>query len=269
MLPQHTNAQLRFLQQEKNAAAYVIPFIEEGSPLKPGMRVLEIGCGEGGVLLPFLERGCYCVGVDLTSSRIALAGQFLGDYLHSGQLRLINKDIYLVDFSHEFEKSFDLIILKDAIEHIPEQERLMNYLKPLLKPGGFIYLGFPPWYMPHGGHQQICQNRILSMFPYVHLFPARIYGSILRRFKEDQDTVQALLEIKQTGISIERFESILKRQHYVIICKRPYLLNPIYRFKFGWKPRVQSRFIARIPFLRNFVTTCIYYLVKQQDVALG
>lgn len=264
-LAQHTDATLRFQQQVDNSAAYVIPFIEETTPVKPGMEVMEIGCGEGGVLQPFLTKGCRCTGVELVAFRIKLAEEFLKAYVEDGRLRLINKNIYDLDFLGEFKNSFDLIILKDAIEHIPEQERLMGYLKQLLKPGGMIFLGFPPWYMPHGGHQQVCENKLLSLFPYIHLLPTGLYRGLLKAFREDPATIRELLEIKATGISIERFERILRRHRYAIAAKRFYLINPIYRYKFGWKPRIQSGIIAGIPFLRNFVTTCVYYLVKAEE----
>jgi SAM-dependent methyltransferase len=264
-LPQHKDAGLRFRQQVDNSAAYVIPFIQEAFPLRPGMQVMEIGCGEGGVLQPFLEKGCHCVGVELVSSRIALARRFLEKEIKEGVLRLIHKNIYDLDFLGEFKGAFDLIILKDAIEHIPDQGRLMGYLKQLLKPGGVVFLGFPPWYMPHGGHQQVCHNKVLSMFPYVHLLPAPLYRSLLKACGEAPATIKELLEIKETGISIERFTRILKRNDYRVVHKRFYLINPIYRYKFGWKPRVQSPVVAAIPFFRNFVTTCVYYLVSASD----
>ncbi|TAN20035.1 MAG: class I SAM-dependent methyltransferase [Chitinophagaceae bacterium] len=264
-LAQHHDARLRFQQQVDNSARYVVPFIEEKFPLTKGMKVMEIGCGEGGVLKPFMEKGCFAVGVDLVASRIALAGDFLRDYISNGQLRLINQNIYDLDFLGEFKDSFDLIILKDAIEHIPEQEKLMGYLKQLLKPDGVIFLGFPPWYMPHGGHQQICKNKMLSVLPYIHLLPASIYRGILKNFKENESTVKELLEIKETGISIERFEHILKKNNYAVLKKRFYLINPIYQYKFGWKPRKQSRLLASIPYFRDFVTTCVYYLVKDKN----
>ncbi|HUX84162.1 MAG TPA: class I SAM-dependent methyltransferase, partial [Chitinophagaceae bacterium] len=156
-LSQHIDGKIRFNQQVENSAAYVIPFIEETFAIHPGMRVMEIGCGEGGVLQPFLERGCSCVGVDLEPARIALAETYLGGFRDTGRLRLISKNIYDLDFLGEFRGYFDLILLKDAIEHIPDQERIMGYLPGLLRENGRVFLGFPPWFMPHGGHQQICQ----------------------------------------------------------------------------------------------------------------
>ena len=75
-------------------------------------------------------------------------------------------------------------------------------------------------------------------------------------------TVEELLEIKSTGISIERFEKCLRLNKLAIVAKRPYLFNPIYFYKFGVKPRVQNTLVSTIPVLRNFVTSAMYYLVK-------
>ena len=52
----HSNKELYFQMQRENAAEYVLPFVEQAMPLRPGMHVLEIGCAEGGVLLAFLDR---------------------------------------------------------------------------------------------------------------------------------------------------------------------------------------------------------------------
>src|SRR5690348_4483075 len=264
-LLQHTNTQVRFDQQVENSRNYVIPFIAETFPVKAGMRVIEIGCGEGGVLLPFLELGCRCVGVDLEPWRIAIANDFLRDYLPQQQVRLIAKNIYDLDFLGEFKNYFDLILLKDAIEHIPDQEKITGYMKALLRPGGQIYFGFPPWYMPHGGHQQICENKVASMLPYIHLLPNPLYKGLLKAFGEKPDTIQELMAVKSTGISIERFERILERQGYRISNKRFYLINPIYKYKFRLQPRKQLGVISALPYLRDFFTTCVYYLVGQVD----
>jgi SAM-dependent methyltransferase len=261
-LPQHRDATLRYQQQVDNSRTYVLPFIEQAIPVTEGLRVMEIGCGEGGVLTPFLEKGCECVGVDLAPERIELAKEFLGTYVNSGKLRLIAKNIYDIDFLGEFRNSFDLIILKDAIEHIPDQEKIIGYLKNLLSPRGQVYFGFPPWYMPHGGHQQLCQGKVLSMMPYIHLLPRPLYRSLLKAGGEHDNIVRELMEIRDTGISIERFEKIVRRQGYTVTRKQHYLINPIYKYKFGVQPRKQWGPVTHIPFFRNFVTTCVYYLIK-------
>jgi cyclopropane fatty-acyl-phospholipid synthase-like methyltransferase len=163
----HADRKRYFDIQVMNAEKYVIPFIEEKFPLQPGMRVLEIGCGEGGVLKAFINRGCEGVGVELDAPRIDHANEYLPDDIAAGRLRFVVKDIYLVDTEKDFNGLFDIILLKDVIEHIHDQPKLIGWMKKFLKPGGIIFFGFPPWYMPFGGHQQICKSKI-SRLPYIH-----------------------------------------------------------------------------------------------------
>jgi SAM-dependent methyltransferase len=253
----HADRKRYFDIQVLNAEKYVIPFIEERFEVKAGMRVLEIGCGEGGVLKAFINKGCEGVGVELDAPRIDDARKFLPEDIAAGRLRFVVKDIYEVDVERDFNGLFDIIVLKDVIEHIHDQAKLIRWMKNFLKPGGIVFFGFPPWYMPFGGHQQMCRSKI-SRLPYIHLLPRSIYRWILKKKKEPVD---AMMEVRDTGISIERFEKICKKQGYATVHARHYLLNPIYEWKFGWKPRRQSIIIKAIPFVRNFFTTCVYYII--------
>lgn len=254
----HADRKRYFDIQVLNAEKYVIPFIEERFPIKAGMRVLEIGCGEGGVLKAFINKGCLGVGVELDAPRIVDAQKFLPEDIAAGKLKFVTKDIYKVDTDKDFDGLFDIIVLKDVIEHIHDQAKLIGWMKNFLNPGGIVFFGFPPWYMPFGGHQQICKSKI-SRLPYMHLLPRGIYRWILKNRKEN---VAEMMEIRDTGISIERFEKICKKEGYGFFHVRHYLLNPIYEWKFGWKPRRQSVIVKAIPFVRNFFTTCVYYIIQ-------
>ncbi|BAV08573.1 Methyltransferase domain-containing protein [Filimonas lacunae] len=256
----HGDRKRYFDIQVANAEQYVIPFIEESFPIKPGTRVLEIGCGEGGVLKAFINRGCTGVGVELYEERVLNGMQWLKEDLEKGSIRFVTKDIYKADVEQDLGGSFDIIVLKDVIEHIHDQPRLIGWMKTFLSPGGKIFFGFPPWQMPFGGHQQMCINKVLSKLPWYHLLPTPIYRFLLNRFSPAAE--ESLLEIKETGISIERFERIVKQQGYAITHKTFYLLNPIYKWKFGWEGIKQLPVIKSIPYVRNFVTTCVYYLIS-------
>lgn len=264
-LIQHRDEKIRFQQQADNARAFVLPFIEESFKIDALCHIMDIGCGDGGVLLPFLEKGCSATGVELDLQKSDFAKDFLTEYIQSAKVEIINQNIYEESALEKLKGKFDLIILKDVIEHIPDQERFIPYLKKFLKPKGRIYFGFPPWYMPHGGHQQVCNSKFLAALPYFHILPTAIYKLILRLFGEDPNVIKELIEIKETGISIERFERIVKSCGYEVEHERHYLINPIYQFKFGLKPRMQWRFIRMIPFLRNFLTTCVYYTIRSKD----
>ena len=260
-LKQHLDHKLRFDQQVENSLSYVLPFIEQTALIGAGVNVLEIGTAEGGVLLPFKERGCYCVGVDLNPARIDLANEFLEKEVKEGKMKFMYQNVYEDKFLATYKNFFDIIILKDVIEHVPEQEKFIPYLKNLLRPGGQIFFGFPPWYMPFGGHQQVCRKKWASVLPYYHVLPKFLYNGILKLAGEDKEVIQELLEIKDTQITIERFERIVKKSGLKVLNKRDYLINPIYKYKFGLKPRVQWAPLTWIPYFRDFVTTCVYYTV--------
>ena len=261
-LIQHSDEKVRFQQQADNARNYVLPFIEKKVPIQSGMKIMDIGCGDGGVLIPFLEKGCFCTGIELDEMKSVFAKQFLATYIEKGNAEIINQNIYEEKALEKYAGQFDIILLKDVIEHIPGQDKFIPYLKKFLKPGGYVYFGFPPWYMPHGGHQQVCKNKLLTVLPWFHLLPRPIYKGVLKIFGEDDPVINELLEIKDTGISIERFERLVIASGYTIPLKTFYLINPIYQYKFGLKPRVQFTAISAIPYFRDFVTTCVYYLIK-------
>lgn len=256
MQERHTNLQRYFNEQAVTTKKFVIPYIEQQRPVTKGVRVLEIGCGTGGNLVPFLEAGCIVTGVDIAEKSIELARELLGN--REG-LTLIADDIYN---RTERDGLFDVIIMRDVIEHIHDQEKFMGFVKRFMAPGAVFFLAFPPWYNPFGGHQQIARNRFLSKLPYYHILPRFIYKGILRTGGESQKTVDDLLEIKQTGISLERFEKICRSEQFIIAQKTLYFINPNYETKFGLKPRVQWSWLTSIPFVRNFVVTAGYYLLR-------
>ncbi len=260
----HKDKQTYIKYQYENAKRYVIPFIENKIDLKKGLRVLEIGCAEGGVLKAFIEKGCHGTGVELMPARYEMAIKTLEPEVASGNCQLLYKNIYDVVIGEDIHDKFDLIILKDVIEHIHDQDKVLHKLREFLKENGSIFFGFPPWQMPFGGHQQIAKSKFLSKLPYYHLLPMFMYKAVLKMFGESKRTIDDLAEIKETGISIEKFERIIKRNNYRILKRTYYLINPIYIYKFGLKAKKQNGIIKKIPYLRNFLTTCMYYLVQKK-----
>ena len=132
-LIQHSDPVVRFSQQVENARAFVLPFIQQCTSINEQLRILDIGCGDGGVLLPFLELGCRATGIELDEQKSSIAVSFLSAFTATGQVEIINRNIYDESALQEYKEKFDLIILKDVIEHIPEQNRFIPYLKQFLK----------------------------------------------------------------------------------------------------------------------------------------
>jgi SAM-dependent methyltransferase len=255
MQERHVNRNIYFQEQGTTTEKYVIPYIREVKAIGPETVVMEVGCGEGGNLLPFCKTGCRCVGIDMDEEKIRLGKS----KLNFGNVSLICKDIYDVD--PQDLPAFDVIFLRDVIEHIHNQEKFVGFIKRFLKADGVIFFAFPPWRMPFGGHQQIAQSRFLSRLPFYHILPDAMYKWILQR-SESKECIASLLEIKQTGISIRRFNKIIKMHGYKVLKKTDWFINPNYEVKFHLKPR-KLYILNHVPFLRDFFTTCYYCVIKQ------
>ena len=251
-----------FDMQYRTSKEYIIPFISPHLDFRQNRQILEIGCAEAGVLKAFVDEGHICTGIELNQSRVEVAKSFLKKDIEDGKVQIINKNIFDID-ANEFSFKFDLIILKDVIEHLPNQQIFIHELKKLLNPNGFIFFGFPPWQMPFGGHQQICKSKLAAFLPYYHILPRFFYKGLLKTFREKNDTINELLEIKDCGISIEKFERIARQEGYQVVQQKHFFINPIYKFKFNINVRKQAKIITKIPYFRNYLTTAVYYLIKQ------
>ncbi len=260
MFQRHKDKSIYFEEQSHTTEKFVIPYIEAHRKIEPGMQILEIGCGEGGNLRPFIDRNCLVTGIDLSEKRIELAQSFFENHPKKDNLTLLCLNVYDAE---DRLGQYDVVLLRDVIEHIFDQEKFMGFMKRFLKPDGIAFFAFPPWQNPFGGHQQVCQSWIISKFPYIHLLPTFLYKGILTLAGETEGRIKGLMGIKRTGISIERFKRILNKEVYHILEEDYYLINPNYETKFGLKPRKQSKLIASIPWLRNFLTTAMYYVIKK------
>ncbi len=262
MHERHTDRRLYFREQSETTGRHVIPFISSVRPVTTATSVLEIGCGEGGNLLPFLQAGCrHLTGIDISEGKIANASTFYSEIPDGEHIRFIAADIYDCGSAGQF----DLVIMRDVLEHIHDQERFISFIRRFLAPDGVLFIGFPPWSNPFGGHQQMCESRLLSKLPWIHLLPRPLYRRLLRAAGEDEARIEGLLEIKDTGISLERFYRIVRREGFTMVKKRLWLINPNFEVKFGLRPRRLPAPLAAISFLRNFMTTTGYFILSADN----
>lgn len=259
MQERHTNRESYFEEQARTARKYYLPYIYKYTGCIPD-KILEVGCGEGGNLLPFAELNCDVYGVDMAESRIEQARLFFSKRKQKGTF--ISADVFrMKDFHH----SFPLILIHDVIEHISDKERFLSDLCKFLTPDGVLFIGFPAWQMPFGGHQQIARGKIVSHLPFIHLLPVPLYRLLLNVFGEKEDTIKELLSIKSTKCTIERFLTIVYQSNYRIMNQQLYFINPHYETKFSLTPRKLNKQIAHIPYLRNFISTSCFYLLQKES----
>jgi len=261
MQDRHLSRENYFQEQSYTTEKYVIPFINKSFQITSNLTIAEIGCGEGGNLKPFLDIGCKVVGIDLAENKISNAKKFFCNHPKKSNLTLIAENIYKVNSDRLLP--IDLIIMRDTLEHIPDRDAFFEHVKKFIKPSGKIFLAFPPWRMPFGGHQQMCENSFLSKLPYFHLLPNALYIPILKLFGENEAKIQGLLEVKETRISIARFKRIVTKKNYKIDSEIFYMINPNYEIKFKLKPRKLPK-VLNIPFIKDFFITTYYCIISKE-----
>ena len=105
-----------------------------------GLRVLDLGSGIGGYSEQMAQVGASVVSVDLMAGAVKLDSRcvpVVGNALH-------------VPLATD---SVDFVFCASLIEHVPNPQVLLEEVARVLKPGGFCYLSFPPFYSPVGGHE--------------------------------------------------------------------------------------------------------------------
>ncbi|MCB9223370.1 MAG: methyltransferase domain-containing protein [Crocinitomicaceae bacterium] len=260
MQERHSDRSQYFNEQTTTVKDFIFPMISKYKNIDSSISVLEVGCGYGGNLVPFIEAGCQVTGIDLLEDSIETAKIEL-DEANTPNLTLIASDIYKVT---GMENKFDVIFMKDTLEHIPNQEKLIPFLKTFLKDDGIMFQGFPPWRNPFGGHQQMSKSKFLSRLPWFHVSPRFMFKGILKMFGETPQKIEGFMEgVYDTRISIQRFRRIIRKNGFVIKERTHYFINPNYQIKFGLKPRVLWK-VLDIPWFRDWWTTTCYYVLAKK-----
>ena len=257
----HSNRLQYFNELASTTREYYIDYLKDHFNLSAKCKVLEIGCGEGGNLLPFAELGCKVKGIDISKTRIEQAREFFEYYNTLGEF--VCQNFITAEKPNREVDRFDIIIVHDVIEHIepPFKAEFIRNIKPFLRKNGIVFFGFPAWQNPFGGHQQITRG-IASKLPFIHLLPYFIYKGLLKTSGVPQNAIDELMSIKRAKMPIERFENLISNEGFSIINRSLWFINPHYRQKFGLKPRRVWKWASHITYFRNYYTTSAFYILK-------
>lgn len=96
---------------------------------KPG-KILEIGCAKGYFLTKAKQYGYQVYGVELNEKNFLVAQKTLGD-------SIFNCDLFKIQFENE---TFDVIYMRDVIEHIPNPGPFFQELDRIAKPGSLMFI---------------------------------------------------------------------------------------------------------------------------------
>ena len=148
-----THADLRFRSEydyalfEYHRSAKVIAFLERAGVGVRG-RVLDAGCGGGGMPLSLAEEAGTVVGID-PAERFHDAGVRLGRERGLRNLYFALADGMALPFA---DRTFDLVLSHAVIEHVADAPLYLRECARVLAPGGHLYLSTAPYLSFAGAH---------------------------------------------------------------------------------------------------------------------
>jgi SAM-dependent methyltransferase len=127
--------------------------------LRPGMTVLDLGCGEGRHAFEAYRRGADVVAVDWGVSEVETTKRWLGAIAEAGEagetsdgrparFEVVRGDLLHLPFP---DASVDRVMASEVLEHIPDDVTAMAEIFRVLKPGGRAVVTVPRY-----GPERIC-----------------------------------------------------------------------------------------------------------------
>jgi len=122
--------------------------------IQPGMRILDIGCGRGEILLNCAKMNTKAFGIDYSNASIQIARNLLKDSAPKNLQVKIHVQISDACCLPYKSKSMDRIFMLDVVEHIipVELKKAFDESWRVLKPGGKLIIHTMPslWYYKYG-----------------------------------------------------------------------------------------------------------------------
>lgn len=242
-------------QKGDQTIQFFLPFHSQAE-MFTGKTVLDIGCGGGG-------KTCYyatfkpksIIGIDIVPHYAEEGNAFAKEKGLSDVVSFMTQDAANMTFA---DNTFDTIIMNDAMEHVGEPEKTLEECFRVLKPGGHLYINFPPYYHPYGAHLSDAIG-----IPWVHaLFPEQAliqaYKQLVRDLPDGADRISFRFSTQPDGretisyinqMTIKRFRRIQQGVKHPAVYEREVPL------------RNQLSALAKLPGLREFfvkMVVCVY-----------
>jgi ubiquinone/menaquinone biosynthesis C-methylase UbiE len=217
-----------------------IIFNEVKLKISPGNRILDIGCGAGGLIEEIRKiDDTRIIGLDIAFSQLKFAIRQGGEVIQADALKL------------PFHKrSFDIIIAADVLEHVPDPGNLLRETRRVLTEEGELLIGIPCdhnifisrlWALKiakifsKSGHlHHFSDEREFTALLDENLYriekyiedrpPAYIFGGIIEKFadsinRNDKSLLPGLAGKIREDKQFERFLKVIKDHIYIILKK--------------------------------------------------
>lgn len=99
----------------------------------PGARILDIGCGDGKLLLALAARGFRCFGTELNPRVRETVPAESGVEVHVGDL----------ESAHFADSSFQIVIIRHVLEHLRDPAATLREIRRIIDDRGSLLLAMP------------------------------------------------------------------------------------------------------------------------------
>ncbi len=104
--------------------------------VKPGMRILDVGCGSGNFSLKMAQKGAIVTGIDVSNKMLAMAVEKANQ--EKVDIKFVQMNSLALQFPNEH---FDAVISMATIEFIPEPQKMIEEMFRVCKRGGPVLVG--------------------------------------------------------------------------------------------------------------------------------
>jgi SAM-dependent methyltransferase len=131
---QDSSRPLDFLAESEDVYWAIREYLLQRNQSKNSYRILEVGCGLGYLTHSIARQGYQIEGLDISERAVAQAKARFGN-------QYINAD--LIEFSKTNLSAYEVVILTEVIEHVPQPFAILEAIHQVLEPGGEIVLTTP------------------------------------------------------------------------------------------------------------------------------
>ena len=111
------------------------PHVKIFNLVKPGKKVLDVGCASGYLAKRLIKKGCQIFGIEIDKQAAREAEKHCQ--------KVINADVELIDELSFPNKFFDVIIYSDILEHLKRPDLVLMKLKKYLADDGLVIASIP------------------------------------------------------------------------------------------------------------------------------
>lgn len=140
------------------------------------------------------------------------------------------------------DNEFDLVICRGVLEHIEpqKQQRSVDEMYRVTRPGGVCYIMIPPWYNPHAGHA----------FRPFHVLGFKTARFLARRLYRKKIEENSFAERNLYGITFSRMAKMIRASGFEIAASKDV--------------HFRMHFLTRIPLIREIAVAAVgFILIKR------